>query len=60
MGVAPEAMVEFFGVDHRLKYFFDLFSFNSSLMRDVNNHYFFLQLFDRMLTVAHGQRGNFQ
>jgi hypothetical protein len=43
MGVAPEAMVGFFGGDHRLNYFLRLVSFDSSLMRDVNNHYYFLQ-----------------
>jgi hypothetical protein len=32
MGVAPEAMVGFFGGDHRLKNFFELYSFNLACM----------------------------
>jgi hypothetical protein len=35
MGVAAEAMVGFFGGDHRLKIFSDLHSFDSSSMRDT-------------------------
>jgi hypothetical protein len=35
MGVAPEAMVEFLGGDHRLKISFDLYSFDLASMRDI-------------------------
>jgi hypothetical protein len=37
MGVAPEAMVGFFGGDHRLKIFFGLYSFDLASMGDVIN-----------------------
>jgi hypothetical protein len=37
MGVAPEAMVGFFGNDHMLKIFFVLYSFNLAGMRDVSD-----------------------
>jgi hypothetical protein len=35
MGVALEAMLGFFGGDHRLKNLFDLYSFDLAGMRDV-------------------------
>jgi hypothetical protein len=43
MGVAPEAMVGFFGGDHRLKIFFDLYSFDLAGMGDVIDMITFLQ-----------------